>query len=255
MGRAVCVAVSEAPDMELVAAVDPEYAGIDLRQVTGADGAGVLIAGSPEELVRAGAEVAVDFTIANAAIGNLRWCAAHGVHAVVGTTGLSGGELDEIARLFSESKANCVVAANFALGAVLMARFSELAAPFMDGVEIIELHHDHKVDAPSGTALHTAELVSRARGDSARFSPDPTETTNLAGVRGGEGPGGVHVHSVRLPGLVAHQEVIFGALGQSLTIRHDAYDRTSFMPGVLLAIRAVAERDGLTVGLGQLLGF
>jgi len=255
MGRAVCAAVSDAPDMDLVAAVDPEYAGIDLRQVTGSDGTGLLIAGHPEELERAGAEVAVDFTVAAAAVENIRWCAGNGVHAVVGTTGLSGPELSEISELFSDSEANCVVAANFAIGAVLMARFSELAAPFMDGVEIIELHHDQKVDAPSGTALHTAELVARARDASSPFSADPTETTNLRGVRGGEAAGGVHVHSVRLPGLVAHQEVIFGALGQSLTIRHDAYDRTSFMPGVLLAIRGVGLRDGLTIGLGSLLGF
>jgi 4-hydroxy-tetrahydrodipicolinate reductase len=241
--------------MELVAAVDPEYAGIDLRQVTGADGAGLLIGGHPEDLERAGAEVAVDFTVATAAIENVRWCAAHDVNAVVGTTGLSEAELEELAGLFSGSKANCVVAANFAIGAVLMARFSELAAPFMDGVEIIELHHDEKVDAPSGTALHTAELVARARSSSPPFHPDPTQTTNLAGVRGGTAGGGVRVHSVRLPGLVAHQEVIFGALGQSLTIRHDAYDRTSFMPGVLLAIRGVEKRGGLTVGLGPLLGF
>jgi 4-hydroxy-tetrahydrodipicolinate reductase len=257
MGREVCVAVGEDPEMELVAAVDPEYAGIDLRQVTGVDGAGLQIAGAPEELERARVEVAVDFTVASAAMTNLRWCASHGVHAVVGTSGLSSAELEELTVAFAESKANCVVAANFAIGAVLMARFTELAAPFMEGLEIIELHHDGKSDAPSGTALHTAQLAAKARARTTEnpFSADPTVTTNLPGVRGGEGPGRVRVHSVRLPGLVAHQEVIFGAVGQSLTIRHDAYDRTSFMPGILLAIRAVSDTEGLTVGLGSLLGF
>ncbi len=150
-----------------------------------------------------------------------------------------------------------MLAANFAIGAVLMARFAELAAPFMDGVEIIELHHDAKVDAPSGTSLHTAQLVAdaRSRSGAAPFASDRTTSTPVSGTRGGLGPGGVRVHSVRLPGLVAHQEVIFGATGQSLSIRHDAYDRTSFMPGVLLAVRAVPGLDGLTVGLGTLLGF
>jgi 4-hydroxy-tetrahydrodipicolinate reductase len=257
MGRTVCTAVAEDPDMELVAAVDPEYAGIDLRQVTGADGAGIQIAKTAEGLLSAGAEVAVDFTVAGAAKKNMRWCAEHGVHAVVGTSGLSQGELDELASLFGSSEANCVIAANFAIGAVLMARFTALAAPFMDGVEIIELHHDQKVDAPSGTALHTAKLAVEARekATGSSFSGDPTTTTNLAGARGGEGAGNVRIHSVRLPGLVAHQEVIFGALGQSLTIRHDSYDRTSFMPGVLLAVRAVPSTEGLTVGLASLLGF
>jgi 4-hydroxy-tetrahydrodipicolinate reductase len=254
MGQTVCAAVAEDPEMELVAAVDPEYAGIDLRQVTGADGAGIQIARSPDEMLRAGAEVAVDFTVAGAAKKNMRWCADHGVHAVVGTSGLSHEELDELAVIFDSSTANCVVAANFAIGAVLMARF---AAPFMDGLEIVELHHDQKVDAPSGTALHTAKLAQEARmkANGTSFSVDPTTTTNLAGARGGDAPGNVRIHSVRLPGLVAHQEVIFGALGQSLTIRHDSYDRTSFMPGVLLAVRAVPTAVGLTVGLGSLLGF
>jgi 4-hydroxy-tetrahydrodipicolinate reductase len=245
--------------MDLVAAIDPEFAGIDLRQVTGQSGesSGLQIAGDPEELERTGADVAVDFTVATAALANMSWCVAHGVHAVVGTTGLSESEIDELRESFGTSRANCVLAANFAIGAVLMARFCELAAPFMDGVEIIELHHDHKLDAPSGTAIHTAQLTAdaRSRSGSAPFSADPTTSTTLPGARGGIGPGGVHVHSVRLPGLVAHQEVIFGALGQSLSIRHDAYDRTSFIPGVLLAVRAVPNQDGLTVGLGQLLGF
>jgi 4-hydroxy-tetrahydrodipicolinate reductase len=148
------------------------------------------------------------------------------------------------------------VAANFAVGAVLLMRFCELAAPYMDAVEVIELHHDRKRDAPSGTALHTAEGIARARraAGCGPLPPDPTTELVLEGARGGEGPGGVRVHSVRLPGLVAHEEVVFGAPGQSLTLRHDAYDRASFMPGVLMAVRQVPTRPGLTVGLEALLG-
>jgi 4-hydroxy-tetrahydrodipicolinate reductase len=187
----------------------------------------------------------------------MAWCAAHGVHAVVGTTGLTPADLEAAAASFGASSANALVAANFAIGAVLLLRFCELAAPFMDGVEVIELHHSAKRDAPSGTAMHTAERIAaaRLRAGSDPLPADPTTLTVLAGARGGEGPGAVRVHSVRLPGLVAHEEVIFGADGQSLTIRHDSYDRTSFMAGVLLAVRQVPSRPGLTVGLESLLGF
>jgi 4-hydroxy-tetrahydrodipicolinate reductase len=256
MGQQVCQAVAADPDLELVTAVDPRLAGIDLRQVAGVDASGLLVAGGVEALERSGAQVAVDFTVAEAAAEHMRWCAAHDVHAVVGTTGIGDGVLAELATAFEHSGANCVVAANFAIGAVLMMRFAELAAPFMDSVEIIELHHDGKVDAPSGTALQTAERLARAR--SAQAGPWPADRTTsevVTGARGGTGPGGVHIHSVRLPGLVAHQEVLFGAGGQSLSIRHDAYDRTSFMPGMLLAVKAVAGQPGLTVGLDALLGF
>jgi 4-hydroxy-tetrahydrodipicolinate reductase len=257
MGVEVCRAVGNDPDLELVAAVDPRLAGIDLRQVMASDADGLQIAGDVDALEHAGVEVAVDFTVAGAAREHLRWCAEHGVHVVLGTTGLDEGDLAEVATWFASSKANCVIAANFAIGAVLLLRFAELAAPFMDGVEIIELHHDGKIDAPSGTALRTAEALALGR-SSAGGDPwpdDPTEKEVLPGSRGACGAGGVRIHSVRLPGLVAHEEVVFGAVGQSFTLRHDAYDRTSFMPGVLLAIRAVAERPGLTVGLGALLGF
>ena len=257
MGRMVCQAVASDPGMELVAAVDPEFAGMDVQQVTGVEGSGLQVGRVIDNLLAVGAEVAVDFTVADSALSNLRWCSANGVHAVVGTTGLSGPDIDELSATFKASSANCVIAANFAIGAELMARFAELAAPFMDGLEIIELHHDGKLDAPSGTALHTAQLaaMARARGSDKPFSGDPTTTSLVPGARGGEGPGSVRLHSVRLPGLVAHQEVIFGAVGQTLTIRHDAYDRTSFMPGVLLAVRTVPELDGLIAGLGPLLGF
>jgi 4-hydroxy-tetrahydrodipicolinate reductase len=212
---------------------------------------GVTIAAEVDALAAAGAEVAVDFTHAAAARENLRWCAAHGVHGVVGTTGLSVEDLAELEKLFGAGGANAVVAPNFAIGAVLMMRLAALAAPWMDTVEIIELHHDKKVDAPSGTALLTAARLAEAR-DS--WGEDPTRTEVLSGARGGAGPAGIRVHSVRLRGLVAHQEVLFGTTGQSLSIRHDSYDRSSFMPGLLLAVRQVGDRPGLTVGLEPLLG-
>jgi 4-hydroxy-tetrahydrodipicolinate reductase len=194
------------------------------------------------------ADVWVDFTVVDAARENLRWCATHGAHAVVGTTGWSEADIDELHRLFTSS--NCVIAPNFAIGAVLMMRFAELAAPFFETAEIIELHHDAKRDAPSGTAMMTARRMAASSAD---WGTDPTEDTVVAGARGGVGPGGIHVHSVRLSGLVAHQEVILGTTGQSLTIRHDSYDRTSFMPGVILAVKAIGARPGVTVGLDALL--
>jgi 4-hydroxy-tetrahydrodipicolinate reductase len=287
MGRVVSRAVSSDPAMDLVAAVDPGFAGTELRRLIG-DGAasvpgapvlsddegrpegdeeaaanlrsGILrIAGDIEELERARVDVAVDFTVASSAFDNARWCASHSVHAVIGTSGLSSLQLDELEAAFAKSSANCVVAPNFAVGAVLLQRFCELAAPFMQGVEIIELHHDAKADAPSGTSMHIAAKVADARsngtnGDPEAFAGDPTTVLNLEGARGGSGPGGVHIHSVRLPGLVAHHEVVFGAVGQSLTLRHDSYDRTSFMPGVLLAVRSVPSLGGLVVGLDLLMG-
>jgi 4-hydroxy-tetrahydrodipicolinate reductase len=256
MGQECCRAVLADPGTELVAAVDASRAGADLRQMVGGDAPDIEVAGTLEALEEAGARVAIEFTVADATRQHLAWYAAHGVHAVIGTTGLDTQDLAEARRLFTSSTANAIVAANFAIGAVLLMRFSELAAPFMEGVEIIELHHDAKADAPSGTALRTAERIAGARSNagSGRWPADPTTDLLLDGARGGAGPDGIRLHSVRLPGLVAHQEVIFGASGQSLTLRHDSYDRRSFMPGVLLAVRAVAGRPGLTVGLEALLG-
>jgi 4-hydroxy-tetrahydrodipicolinate reductase len=256
MGTTVCHAVAADGDLELVAAVDPHHVGIDLRQVAGVQGTGLQIVGTIDALIAADAEVAVDFTEATAAIENLRWCAANGVHAVVGTTGLSADEMDEVAKLFENSSANCVVAPNFALGAVMMMRLAELAAPWFETAEVIELHHDEKVDAPSGTALLTAQRMADAREErgSGAWGADPTQSHVVEGARGGAGPGGVRIHSVRLRGLVAHQEVLLGTTGQTLTIRHDSTDRTSYMPGVVLAIKLVGSRPGLTVGLDTLLG-
>lgn len=256
MGQESCRAVIADPGMELVAAVDPNMAGIDLRQVIGGDVPALQVAGTVDSLEDAAAQVAIEFSIAAATREHLEWYAAHGVHAVVGTTGLSEEDLAKAGRTFDSSNAHAVIAANFAIGAVLLMRFCELAAPFMEGVEVIELHHNAKADAPSGTAMRTAERMARACADagSSPLPPDPTTDLLLEGARGGEGPDGVRVHSVRLPGLVAHQEVIFGASGQSLTLRHDSYDRRSFMPGVLLAVREVLDRPGVTIGLEALLG-
>jgi len=247
MGRTVCEAVAADPALELVAAVDPLHAGLDLGRVAGVDSA-VQVAASPEALVEAGAEVVVDFTVAKAARDNLAFAAEHGLHAVVGTTGFSDADLAKIEREFTNS--SCLIAANFAIGAVLMMRFAELAAPWFETAEIIELHHDAKIDAPSGTAMRTAERIAAASSD---WAADPTTDRVLEGARGGHGPGGIPIHSVRLHGLFAHQEVLLGTTGQSLTIRHDTYDRTCYMPGVLLAIKRVAERPGLTLGIEPLL--
>jgi 4-hydroxy-tetrahydrodipicolinate reductase len=249
MGSTVCAAVAEAPDLELVAAVDPLHAGIDLHQL-GIPGTQVQVSAKASALSDAGAEVAVDFTVAEAARDNLRFCAEHDVHAVVGTTGFGESELQQFAELFDRSGANAVIAPNFAIGAVLMMRFAELAAPYFDTAEIIELHHDQKADAPSGTAMLTAQ---RMAGASKEWGDEPTTSMVAEGARGGR-VDGIVIHSVRLRGLVAHQEVLLGTTGQTLSIRHDTIDRSSFMPGVLLAVRNVAETPGLTIGLERLLG-
>jgi 4-hydroxy-tetrahydrodipicolinate reductase len=248
MGRTVCQAVAAEPDLALVAAVDPHLGGTTMPDMTGA-AADLHLAADIASLGDAGVEVAVDFTVAEAARANAAWCAAHGVHAVVGTTGLDGDDLATFEAAFTAS--NCIVAPNFTIGAVLMMAFAARAAPFFETAEVIELHHDGKIDAPSGTAMTTVQRMAEA---SSEWAPDPTEREVVAGARGGKGPAGIPVHSVRLRGLFAHQEVILGTAGQTLTIRHDSFDRTAYMPGVLLAIREVARRPGLTFGLEPLLG-
>ncbi len=252
MGAEVSRAVVADADLTLVAGVDPHHAGLDVRQVTGADAKGVQVEGHADALSRGRAQVAVDFTERTAARENLAWCAGHGVHAVVGTTGFTDADMAELERLFpADGGVGCFLAPNFAIGAVLMMRFAELAAPWFESAEVIELHHDNKIDAPSGTAMLTARRMAAA---SAQWGADPTTTEVIAGARGGVGPAGIRIHSVRLRGLVAHQEVLLGTAGQSLTIRHDSYDRSSFMPGVLLAVKSVADLPGVTVGLDRLLG-
>jgi len=248
MGISVCRAVVSDPDVELVAAYDPVRAGTRLSRLGGPSEGDLEIADTLDAFLDLKVEVAIDFTQAEAARKNLPWLGDNGIHAVVGTTGLGDADYELVRNHFTSS--NCVIAANFAISAVLMMRFAEMAAPYFDSGEIIELHHDNKVDAPSGTAMATVNRMAEASDD---WAADPTEVEVLKGARGGEGPGGIRVHSVRMRGMIAHQEVILGALGQSLTIRQDSYDRTSFMPGVLLAAKAVGDRPGLTIGLDSLL--
>jgi 4-hydroxy-tetrahydrodipicolinate reductase len=252
MGATVCRAVADDPDLELVAAVDPHHEGLDLQQVAGVAGAGpgggLRVSASAEAMVEARVDVAVDFTHIDAARENLRACASHGLHAVVGTSGFTDDDHAELRAAFTSS--NCLIAPNFAIGAVLLMRFAELAAPWFDTAEIVEMHHDGKVDAPSGTALATAERMAAA---SASWADDPTTTVAVEGARGGS-VRGIAVHAVRMRGAVAHQEVILGTTGQTLVLRHDTTDRTSFMPGVLLACKRIAELPGLTVGLDAVLG-
>ena len=241
MGGEVCRAVTEADDLALVATVDPAGAGAAI--------AGTTAVASAEELDASGVDVGIDFTQPDAVMANARWCLINGVHVVIGTTGLAQGHVDELRDLAERGDANAIVAPNFAIGAVLMMRFAEEAARHLDAAEVIELHHDGKKDAPSGTAIATARRIAAARPGAWR---PPAGDDAHPGARGAD-VDGVRVHGVRLPGLLAHQEVILGGPGQTLTIRHDSTDRASFMPGVLLAVRAVASRPGLTVGLEPLL--
>jgi len=228
MGSEVVRAVEEADGLEVAAAYDVG-----------------------DELDLAGADVAVDFTHPSAVMGNLRACVDAGVHAVVGTTGFDEARLAELRGWLADAPSvGVLVAPNFGIAAVLMMQFAAQAARYFDSVEIVELHHPRKADAPSGTARRTAELIAAARSGMPAM-PDAT-TESLSGARGAD-VHGVHVHAVRLAGLVAHQEVLLGGSGETLTIRHDSYDRASFMPGVLLGVREVASRPGLTVGLEALL--
>jgi 4-hydroxy-tetrahydrodipicolinate reductase len=241
MGQTVCGAVSDDPDLELVGATDPARAGEETH--------GVTIDADATGLADRAVDVVVDFTVLAAARANLAWAAGAGVHAVVGTTGFADDDYERLRGDFTAS--NCLVAPNFAIGAVLMMRFAELAAPWFETAEVIELHHDRKVDAPSGTAMRTLERMAAA---SDTWGSDPTRTEVVPGARGAAGPAGIRVHSVRLRGLVAHQEVLLGTAGQSLSIRHDSYDRSCFMPGVVLGVKRIAELPGLTIGLDSLLG-
>jgi 4-hydroxy-tetrahydrodipicolinate reductase len=234
MGQQVCKAVDTAPDMEVVAMVD---AGDWLFSVADAD-----------------AQVLVDFTHPDVVMDNIRFAIDQGIHAVIGTTGFTQERLATVREWLAEAphEIGVLVAPNFGIGAVLSMKFAQLAARFYDSVEIVELHHPKKADAPSGTALRTAELIADAR-KQAGLGPPPDATTQaLEGSRGAD-VRGVHVHALRIAGMVAHQEIVFGADGETLTIRHDSLDRVSFMPGVLLAVRNVAARPGLSVGLESLL--
>ena len=232
MGAEVCRAVESARDLDLVAAID-----------LGDDRA-------PAET----AEVIVDFTHPDAVMDNLFWCIGHGIHAVVGTTGLTEEHFDLLrGRLAEHDGVGVLIAPNFSIGAVLMMRFAEQAAAFYESAEIIELHHPGKADAPSGTAASTARRIAAARTAAALTPPPDATKQELPGARGAQ-VDGIRVHGVRLRGLVAHQEVLFGTEGETLTIRHDSLDRVSFMPGVLAAVQAISTRPGLTVGIEPILG-
>lgn len=229
----MCEAVQAADDLELVAGIDR---------------------GDPiDRLVEAKAEVVIDFTHPDVVMGNLEFVIANGIHAVVGTTGFDDARIDTVRSWLDASPGTGVlIAPNFAIGAVLSMHFAEQAARFFESVEVIELHHPNKADAPSGTAARTARLIGEAR-KAAGLGPGPDATsTGLEGARGAV-VDDVHVHSVRLRGLVAHQEILLGTMGETLTIRHDSIDRTSFVPGVLLAVRSIEDMAGLTVGLERLL--
>jgi 4-hydroxy-tetrahydrodipicolinate reductase len=233
MGSEVCRAVQAADDLTLVAAVDVDD---DIKALAGA-----------------GAQVVVDFTHPDAVLGNVEWCIGQGIHVVVGTTGFDGDRIARVGKWLDDTPGvGVVIAPNFSIGAVLMMSFAVQAAPHFASVEIIELHHAKKADAPSGTARLTAERIAAAR-DLANSEPAPDATTSaLPGARGAS-VDAIPIHSVRLEGLVAHQEVLLGGHGETLTIRHDSLDRASFMPGVLLAVRRVGDRPGLTLGLEALL--
>jgi 4-hydroxy-tetrahydrodipicolinate reductase len=228
MGSEVVKAVNAAADLELVAALD--------------------LGDSIDSLLSNGAEVVVDFTTPDSVMANLEFLISHNIHAVIGTTGFDDARISKIKSLLLNSQSGVLIAPNFAIGAVLMMEFAAKAARYFESAEIIELHHPNKVDAPSGTASRTAELMSQAR-TAAGLAPAPDATTSsLDGARGAN-VGSIPVHSVRLRGLIAHQEVLFGGVGETLTIRHDSLDRVGFMPGVLLGIREVIAHPGLTFGL------
>jgi 4-hydroxy-tetrahydrodipicolinate reductase len=252
MGLASCRAVLGAGDLELVAAVARAAAGSELRERLPEAPAGLRVGAGVEDLLDAKAEAVVDFSAPEATLAAARTLLPQGVHLVSGTTGLAQESIDELAELAgAEAAGNAVWAPNFALGAVLAQRFATIAARWYQAAEVIELHHAGKADAPSGTALRAARAIAAAREPSA--PPARAGRELVAGARGGE-VDGVRVHSVRLPGLVAHQEIIFGGEGELLTLRHDSLDRSSFMPGVVLSVRAVRNRPGLTVGLEPVLG-
>ena len=253
MGREAIKAVRAEADLELVGAVDIVEVGIDAGALVGIKPAGIEISKDLVATIKsAKPDVVVDFTHPNVVMDNIRKILGAKVHAVVGTTGITEEGLKEAEALCKKNGVNCLIAPNFAIGAVLMMRFAREASKHLPNVEIIELHHDRKADSPSGTAIKTAEMILEEKSKHEAKAKSQAEVEKIDGVRGGS-MDGIHIHSVRLPGLVAHQEVIFGGVGQTLKIRHDSISRESFMPGVILAIRGIRELKGLTYGLESIL--
>ena len=234
VGSQVCRAVEAAEDTTLVAQVDADE--------------------SLDDLVAGGAQVVVDFTHPDVVMDNLEFCVGHGIHAVVGTTGFDEARLEQLRHWLADGPqgTGVLIAPNFSIGAILMMRFAAQAAPFYESVEVVELHHPDKADAPSGTARRTAELIAASRRDAGSDAMPDRTSTSLDGARGAD-VDGVHVHALRIRGMVAHQEVVLGGLGETLTIRHDSMDRASFTPGVLAGVRGIADHPGLTVGLEHFL--
>ena len=253
MGAEVCRAVDAADGMDLVAAIDPGTAGAELREIAGLNSAAgdIAVVDAVDALDPETIDVIVDFTFLEAGRKVLAWCGANSVHGVVGTTGFTDQDLAGFRESFTSS--NLLIAPNFAIGAVMMMKMAELAAPHFQTAEVIEYHHNAKKDAPSGTAMMTAQRIEAAKASStSSWDPDPTENEVVPNARGGK-VGGVGVHGIRMEGMVAHQEVIFGTTGETLTVRHDSLDRKSFMPGVLLGVRQISDLPGLTLGLDSLL--
>jgi 4-hydroxy-tetrahydrodipicolinate reductase len=253
MGRESAKAVWNAEDMVLTGAVDRQGVGSDIGQIIECGRTGIIIEDSLEEyLKRKRPDVAVDYTGPQAVYQNTLKYLEHGVRPIIGATGLDARQINDIIELSEKKGIGGLIAPNFAIGAILMMRFAAEAVRFLPDVEIIEMHHDQKIDAPSGTAIKTAELIYEQRADGYRQGL-PAELETLPGARGAKYNGGIRIHSVRLPGLVAHQEVILGGLGQTLTIRHDTINRESFMPGMLIAIRRAIDMKTVVYGLEKLL--
>lgn len=251
MGREVLKAIHNDTQLSIVGAVDTKSDFADIGDLIGTGKTGVIVGNDLQTVINeTKPQVMVDFTRPEVVLNNIHLAINNGICPVVGTTGLSEENIEEIRNLCLQTKVNALISPNFSIGAILMMKLAQDAAKFFPHVEIIELHHDQKLDAPSGTALHTAELISKKRGFLHQGHPDEVE--KLPGARGGDFSG-IRMHSVRLPGYVAHQEVIFGGLGQTLTIRHDSISRESFMPGVLLACKHVLNANGLILGLEEIL--
>jgi len=251
MGREAVQLVKETPHFQLVAVIDRKNDGKLLSEYDQFSGIDAPIFTNIEECFqKSEADVLIDLTTPERGYLHTKTALEHGVRPVVGTTGFTSEQLDEIKKLAEDKGIGCIIAPNFAIGAILMMKFSEMAAKYFEDVEIIEMHHDQKLDAPSGTAIKTAEMIARNRKEKKQGHPEEKET--IAGARGADFDG-MRIHSVRLPGLVAHQQVMFGAGGQTLTIRHDSFNRASFMSGVKVSVETVLTLDTLVYGLDSIL--